>query len=71
MVMIEIRFVDDVVKVRRFGTGDFKRWTEIRPGEVDRLTDRSFDELREIGEGIWGFAETVRPTTYSHELVGA
>ena len=57
MVTVEVRFGDGVVKVRRFGSGDFKRWTGLKPGEVDSLTRWTFDELRRLGEGIWAFPE--------------
>jgi hypothetical protein len=58
MVTIEIRFEEGFVKIRRFGSGEFKRWTSLRPGEVDRMTGWSFEELRGLGDGIWEFPAT-------------
>ena len=63
MIAFEIRVEDCVVKVRRFGTGDFGRWAVVRAGEIDRLTGRSFEELSNCGNGVWGFEEaSLRPT---------
>jgi hypothetical protein len=59
MVAIEIRVEDQMVKVRRFGTGEFKKPAVIQPGDADRLTGLSFDELRHLGNGVWGFEEGV------------
>ena len=56
MLTVEVRFENDNVKVRQFGSGEFK-WTVLRPGEVNRLTGWSFEELRNLGEGIWEFRE--------------
>lgn len=57
MVTVEIRLDDDAVKVRRFGSGEFKRWSVIRPGDEDQLMGRTCEELRQLGEGLWGFAD--------------
>lgn len=57
MVTVEIRLDDDAVKVRRFGSGEFKRWSVVRPGDEDQLTGRTHEELRQLGEGLWGFAD--------------
>ena len=57
MVTVEIRFDQDLVKVRRFGSGEFKRWAVLGPGDDDQLTGRSYIELRSLGEGLWGFAD--------------
>jgi hypothetical protein len=65
MVTVEIRIDEDLVKVRRFGSGEFKRWSVLRPGDDDQLTGRSHEELRHLGEGMWAFtdvAETTRLT---------
>jgi len=56
MVAIDIRFDDSALKIRRFGCGEFNRWTILHPGEQDqRLTGWSYDELRRLGEGVWEF----------------
>ena len=57
MVTVEIRFDHDTVKVRRFGSGGFNHWSEVVPGDDDRLTGRSYDEIRSLGEGVWGFTD--------------
>jgi hypothetical protein len=57
MVTVEIRFVDGQVNVRRFGNGQLNRWTVLRPGDVDGLTGWESEELRELGEGVWGFPD--------------
>ncbi len=59
MVTVEVRFTEDVVKVRKFGTGELNRWTVLRSNDVDRLTGWSCDELRRLGEGVWGFPPAV------------
>jgi len=65
MVTLEIRLDSDVVKVRRFGSGDFNRWTILHPGEVDRLTGWSHEELQRLGEGLWGFPEEAATLEFS------
>jgi len=62
MLTIEVRYDDGVVKIRKFGTGDFKRWTILKPGDEDRVTGWSFDRLRRLGEGIWEFASPLPAT---------
>ena len=62
MVTVEIRFDCDTVKVRRFGSGEFNRWSAVSPGNDDRLTGRSYEELRSLGEGVWGFADVAETT---------
>ena len=57
MVTVEIRIDNDTLKVRRFGSGEFKRWSVVRPGDEDQLTGRSYEELRRLGDGMWGFAD--------------
>jgi hypothetical protein len=57
MMTLEIRFDSGALKVRLFGSGDLNRWTILRPGEVDRLTGWSYDELRRLGEGLWAFPQ--------------
>jgi hypothetical protein len=56
MLAVEVRFEDAAVKVRRFGNGAVK-WTVLLPGEVDRLTGWSCEELSRLGEGVWEFAK--------------
>jgi hypothetical protein len=56
MLVIEVRFENDSVKVRLFGSTRF-HWSVVRLGEADQLTGWSFDELRRLGEGIWEFSE--------------
>ena len=65
MVTVEIRFDFDTVRIRRFGSGEFKRWNVLEPGDEDRLTGRSYDELRSLGEGVWGFADVADTTWIS------
>ena len=60
MVTVEVRFQDEVVKVRRFG-GELNRWTVLKPGGKDSLTGWTFEELRRLGEGIWEFPERYAP----------
>jgi hypothetical protein len=58
MVAVEIRFDGESVLVRRFGSWEFKRWEEVRQGDEDRtLTGWTYEELRRLGEGLWGFPE--------------
>lgn len=65
MITVEIRFEFDTVKIRRFGSGEFKRWIVLEPGEEDRLTGRTYEELRNLGEGVWGFADIADSTRIS------
>ena len=61
MVTVEIRFEDSALRIRQFGCGEFKRWTSLYPGDQDeRMTGWSYDELRRLGEGVWGFPETTK-----------
>ena len=62
MITVEIRFDRDTVKVRKFGSGEFDRWSEVSSGDDDRLTGRSYEELRSLGEGVWGFADVAETT---------
>jgi len=62
MMTIEVRYEDRVVKIRRFGNGDFNRWTILKPGDEDHLTGWSYDRLRRLGEGIWEFGSCVAAT---------
>lgn len=57
MVTVQILIDCETVKVRRFGSGDFKRWSVVRPGDEDKLTGRTYEELRQLGEGLWGFVD--------------
>lgn len=59
-MVVEIRFEELKVKVRRFGTGRLAQWVIISPGEEDRtLTHFSYDRLKELGEGIWEMPQVV------------
>jgi hypothetical protein len=71
MVTIEIRFANDLVKVRQFGSGEFRRWTVLRPGDIDRLTGWTCEELQHLGEGLWGFPETTGANLRSTAMAGA
>lgn len=53
MLTVEVRFMGESVSVRQFG--DLQRGSVVRPGETDRLTGWSCEELRSLGEGLWGF----------------
>ncbi len=60
MIAIEIKLADGAVKVRRFGTGELKRWFTVRPGDQDPLTGWSYDELCRLGEGVWDFGHVMQ-----------
>jgi hypothetical protein len=62
MLTLEVRYDDGVVKIRKFGNRDFKRWTILKPGDKDHVTGWSFDRLRGLGEGIWEFSSCVPAT---------
>lgn len=60
MVIAEVRFDGDAVRVRRFG--DLRHGFVVRRGETDRLTGWSYEELRALGEGVWEFPEPTPAT---------
>jgi hypothetical protein len=55
-MVVEIRHEGLTVRVRRFGSGQPGRWSEVPPGGRDELfTHRSHEELARLGDGVWEF----------------
>jgi hypothetical protein len=55
-MVVEIRHEGQSVRVRRFGSGQAGRWSEVPPGGRDELfTQRSHEELARLGDGVWEF----------------
>jgi hypothetical protein len=69
MVTVELKFDSNSLLVRRIG--QLNRWLVLRPGEVDRLTGWSFEELSRLGEGVWGFPESTSTPTLTPASVQA
>jgi hypothetical protein len=55
-MVVEIRHEGQTVRVRRFGSGQSGRWSDVLPGGRDELfTQRSHEELARLGDGVWEF----------------
>ena len=52
---IEIRLIGRIVRVRtvpRHGSGNVRVWDELERGQIHTPTRLSYEQLRELGEGV-------------------